>query len=79
MIKVLSQLDCVNSSHCFNVATILPDVLPISSTTGERQVEMNGKQMKSIYSRVMHANIQFGRDGEQASVVILACCAAICT
>jgi len=48
--KALSQIDCTNSSHCFNVATIIPDVLSIGSTTGERKVEMiNQWQMNKIY------------------------------
>jgi len=73
MIKALSQIDSVNSSDCFNAVTIIPDVLSIGSTTGERQVETSNQwQIKSIHSQVMHANSQFGRVGEsfvQASVV----------
>ena len=73
MIKASSKIDSVSNSHCFNAGKIIPDVLSIGSTTGERQVEMSNQWQtnKSIHSQVMHANSQFGRDGEslvQASV-----------
>ena len=71
MIKASSKIDSVSNSHCFNAGKIIPDVLSIGSTTGERQVEMSNQINKSIHSQVMHANSQFGRYGEslvQASV-----------